>query len=376
MSKTQDLLLDIAKEKNGFSIGEPWRFSEFSLCAVIPIIRVTDQEREYRLLTESEKTVLLKDTGDINNMQVTNKSEYPVLLKAGDILLGATQERVIISSQIVMSGETVIVGCACVHSTKGIRAGQTVKPGGMVPTAVRRAVYSSYRNVKDSPIWRNSEDFANAMYRKDAGYQNSIWGSVKSYSMCASQVSRSSGYKSSLMAMDALETEPRLRSGPRTRPGNFNPRTDYRDGNLPELDHWATASEDLAGRLDETGKKFSAVIEKAPKVANQVGMCLVTLDGFDTLDLFDHPGSWEAIRKSILKSEASAIATSAEDSIFDYKPDKAKAIIRKLLEDKFEEQVVLDKPKTQTIVLTKGNLTGEVVTLNDMPIHFAVLKNS
>jgi hypothetical protein len=379
MSKTQDLLLDIAHEKNGYKIGEPWRFSEFSLCAVIPIIKAADQARLYRLLTESEKSVKLKDTGTINNMQVTNNSEYPILLKAGDILLGATQERVITSSQVVMQGETVTVGCACVHSTKGIRAGQTVKPGGMVPTMVRRAVYSSYRKTKDMPAWESSEALANDLYRVDSGYQGNIWGSVKSYSLCASQVSKSRGYKSSLMAMGAFGTD-----RPRTRPGNFSsPVVDFdlNDGLgmsdfANSLDYWGTPSEDLAGRLDETGKKFSAVIEKAPKITDQVGMCLVSLDGFDTLDLFDHPDSWEAIRKSILKSEASSIATSAEDSIFDYKPEKAKAIIRKLLESKFEEKLILDKPKTQTFVLTNGNLTGEVVTLNDKPIHFAVLKNS
>lgn len=369
MSKTTDLLLEIAEEKNGFKIGEPWRFSEFSLCAVIPITRKTDQERTYRLLAESEKSVKLKDTGAINNMMVSNVSDFPILLKAGDILLGATQERVITSSQVVMPGETVTVGCACVHSTKGIRAGQSVKPGGLVPTEVRRAVYGSYRKMKDMPAWQSSEELAHELYNVDGGYQGNIWGSVKSYAMNASSVSRSVGYKSTLSAMSALNS-----SELRTRPGNFSP--DYFQNDFANLEHWSTPSDDLAGRLNETGKKFSAVIEKAPKITDQVGMCLVTLDGFDTIDVFNHPDSWEAIRKSILKSEASAIANSAEDSIFDYKPEKARAIISKLLAGKFDEKVILDKPKTQTIILTDGKLTGEVVTLNDEPIHFAVLKNS
>ena len=45
MSKVAtDLLLDIASEKNGYSIGKPWRFSEFSLAAVVPILRLMDIE--------------------------------------------------------------------------------------------------------------------------------------------------------------------------------------------------------------------------------------------------------------------------------------------------------------------------------------------
>jgi hypothetical protein len=105
-------------------------------------------------------------------------------------------------------------------------------------------------------------------------------------------------------------------------------------------------------------------------------MCLVTLDGFDTLDIFDHPESWDAIRKHILQSDAATIANSANEDVFGYKPEKAKEVIRKLLSSSFGEQVVLDKPGTMTIAITKDKLTGEVVTLNDKPIHLALVKNS
>ncbi|MBA7668250.1 hypothetical protein ES703_76359 [subsurface metagenome] len=37
MTVASDLLLDIATEKNGYSIGKPWRFTDFSLAAVVPI---------------------------------------------------------------------------------------------------------------------------------------------------------------------------------------------------------------------------------------------------------------------------------------------------------------------------------------------------
>jgi hypothetical protein len=370
MSKTNDLLLDIATEKNGFQIGDPWRFSEFSLCAIIPITRKVDFKREYLILNEAERGIKIKDTGSINQMEITNMSGLPVLLKAGDILLGATQERVIITSQVVMDKETVIVGCACVHSTKGIRAGQTVKPGGIVPEEIRKAVYQSYLNPHDpisvSParintwdswVGRQDQQIADAAYHRTPGYQQGIWGAVKTYSARARNVSSSESFRA-------------------TARNYYVHDMGLTGGAIPNLEHWTTPTDDMAGRLQETGKKFEAVVKKAPEIKDQVGMCLVTLDGFDTLDIFDHPESWDAIRKHILQSDAATIANSANEDVFGYKPEKAKEVIRKLLSSSFGEQVVLDKPGTMTIAITKDKLTGEVVTLNDKPIHLALVKNS
>lgn len=338
MSIATDLLLDIASGKNNYKIGEPWRFSEFSLVAVIPITRVVETPRAYRLLSEVKDEVHIKDTGSINQLEIENRYELPVLIKTGEIVSGSTQERTVAMSQFILSGEKVVIPCVCVHSTRGIRAGQQVKPDGFVPTAVRRTVY----RTAHVPTWGAGHSYQQAD-------QSAVWGSINRFSssMCMSS-ERCTSYLASMQPQDG---EP-----------------------LHIPTGWQTSSDDLAGRLRESTKKFEAAIKQVPKIDNQVGFCLVNLDGFDTLDVFNHPESWEAIRKEILKSEASVIADVHKDNPFQYLPERAKAILIGLLNSKFNENIVLQKEQVSTTILENEKLKGEVVTLYGQPIHLSLLR--
>lgn len=337
MTIATDLLLDIATEKNGYSIGEPWRFSEFSLAAIVPIIRRVDhEERGYRLLSEVKEEVKIKDTGDINKMEFTNRSGLPVLMKAGEILTGATQSRSLSQSQILLPEEVLVADCVCVYSSKGIRAGQPVRVEAYSPTDVRRIIVKGgERRVGDHSL------------------QHDVWGGIHSYSR---------GLSSSVQNLASFACASRdeaLSSYQNLSPTYLSP------------------SEDLAGRVRESQDKFKEVIKLVPKVENQVGLCLITLDGFDALETFDHPASWEAIRQEILKSESAKIADVADrDGVFEYRVDRAKAIIRELLGATFKESITIEKQDTSTIALESGKLIGEVVTLYGRPIHCAFMKAS
>jgi len=344
MSTITDLLLDIAQEKNDYKIGEPWRFSEFSLAAVIPITRVVEIPRAYRLLSEVKDEVVIKDSGSINEMIIQNKYELPVLIKAGEILAGATQERTIVMSQFIMSGEKVTVPCACVHSSKGIRTGQQVVSDGFAPSQVRRMVYQT---KTFTPDWNTSFTNDTWWYNNRTVNQSDVWGAVKDHS------SRVSYTCDNFAAYMASSSDP-----------------------VSVSTHWSTPSDDLAGRLKESKGKFEAVIKKVPKTENQVGFCLVTLDGFDTLDVFNHPESWEAVRKAILESEASNIADIHKDNPFQYSPEKAKAILSELLSANFEETKTVEKENSYTSSLESEQLKGEVVTLYNQPIHISLLRKA
>ena len=340
MSRTTDLLLDIASEKNGYQIGEPWRFHELSLAAIIPITRLVDGvTRDYRLLSEVEG-VKIKDTGDIDKMEISNKSGYAILVKAGEYVTGATQTRVLAVSQIIFSEEKVVVPCVCVHSSKGIRQDQQVQVGGYAPIEVRRAVYDGYR-----------ESGPQANYRYSPGLQQEVWRSVN-------ESSRSTmGRVQSLCAMSK----------------------DYHDlgafQNMAASYH--TPMEDLAGRVQETQEKLKDVLKQIPTLDNQVGLCLVSLDGLDSLETFDHPDSWSALRKQLLKAEASKLADmSNRNGLFEFRMDKAKEIIRELLTSKFDEKVIIEKESSQTILLTGERFQGEVVTLRDEPVHCAFMRKA
>jgi hypothetical protein len=338
MSVTTDLLLDIATGGNNYKIGKPWRFSEFSLVAVIPITRVAELPRAYRLLSEVRDKVRIKDTGDIHKMELVNKSDLPVLLKAGEILAGATQERTFTTSQFIMSGEKLVADVVCVHSSEGIRAGQQVTSEEFCPTSVRRVVAN---NVY--PLYGTS----GIGYTMTAGIQSEVWGGIKLHSSYTAQASSDfAGY--------LADSDPT---------------------SAPISTSWTTPSDDLYGRVRESEKKFEAVIKKVPKVENQVGLCLVTLEGFDALDLFNHPDSWDAIRERIVKAEAGSIANiSDKGGLFEYRPEKAQQILKELLGSKMEESNIVEKENTFTTLIENEKVKGEVVTLYDQPIHLSLLR--
>ncbi|GAJ20852.1 unnamed protein product, partial [marine sediment metagenome] len=68
---------------NGYSIGKPWRFTEFSLAAVVPIARVTEDVRNYKLLSEVKDMVKIKDTGSIYQPPFFIWQATPLCLVAG-----------------------------------------------------------------------------------------------------------------------------------------------------------------------------------------------------------------------------------------------------------------------------------------------------
>ncbi|GAF71107.1 unnamed protein product [marine sediment metagenome] len=340
MSKTVDLLLDIASEQNGYRIGEPWRFHELSLAAIVPIIRENGHQREYLLLAEA-KGVKIKDTGSIDKIQVTNKSGQAVLAKAGEYVAGGTQTRVLTVSQVIFSEEKVILPCACVHSTKGIRADQPVEVAGYAPREVRGVVYSGIRRRSGSNLYTTN-------------FQQDVWGSVKRASRRYAESNQC--FASSLGGLSS---------------GGGELGAIAEDMATP----YFTPTEDLAGRVRETGEKLEKVLKKVPHVENQVGICLCSLDGLDTFESFEHPDSWKALRDNLLKAEADKLVDLSNSScLFEFRADKARDVIRDLLTSKFDENVVIDRENSQTIILNTERFQGEVVTLRGEPIHASFMR--
>lgn len=344
MSKVAtDLLLDIASEKNGYSIGKPWRFSEFSLAAVVPILRPTDiEERGYRLISEV-KDVRIKDTGSINQVELTNKSGLAVLVKAGEVVTGATQSRALSQSQVLMPGEKVMAECVCVHASEGIRAGQQVNIGSYSPSKVRRTVYKGY----DINRFGDAPDDIGVNFNYTGGLQSQVWGSVRETS--ENYVRGVNCFAASAGGLGA----------------DIDPQT------------YHTPQDDLAGRMNEFGDKLKDVLKDIPKFDDQVGLCLLTLSGLESLDTFNHPKSWDAFHKAVLKSESGKIAdVSDQDNVFEFREDKAKSIIRELLTTKYDESITINKDRTQTILLNGKKLIGELVILDDKPIHCSFVRKS
>jgi len=340
-----DMLLDIAHERNGYSIGEPWRFTQHSLAAVVPLVRVNNAPtRAYRLLSERKGEVKIKDGGNIERIQLTNTGEYPVLVKAGEVLVGSTQSRTVTTSQIIMANEKLEVACACVYSSKGIREGQGMTPGIYSPIEVRREVYHGHFSHGNL-----SPDY----HRDQAG----IWSGVNLYARNAT--GRTVNLASSLRAMASTE--------------ELSPEL----GSLDLNPTYHTPSEDLAGRISEAQTKYEDILKQVPRIEHQVGMALLTMTGLESMESFEHPDSWEGIRRAILGAESDKISDiSDKDGIFEFRPEKARDIIRELLAGEFGDKVAVDRPHTRTIILDAKQFVGEVVTLDDIPIHCAFVRKA
>ena len=324
MSKViSGFLSDIAKEKNGYSIGDPWRYSEFSLSAIVPLIRKTDEDRKYRLPSEVGAQLKIKDTGEINKMHVLNKSEFPVLMKAGQILVGATQSRALTSSTVIFPGEELDVDCCCVYSNKGIRMDQEVKFREYSPKTVRHALYQGHAHL--------ARGMSGPTY--SAHVQNDVWGSVKSYAKD--------------MASSADEFGASI---------NF-----------------MTEQTDLAGRVAESKERFDKVLKDIPLEKNQVGCVLISVEGLEAIESFDHTDSWKALRESILGADSAKVSGMSRDNVFEYKAEKAKSLITKTLSLDFDETVTVDKPSTKTVFLKSDKINGEVVLLHGEPICLSLI---
>ena len=356
--KATDVLLDIAAEKNGFKLGDPWRFSEFSLAAIIPVQRDVFGQRDYRLLSEVTSQVLMKDSGSIDHVSITNKSAHPVLVKAGEVVGGATQARTLVISQIIMSGENVLADCVCVHASHGIRAGQEVKSRGYSPSRVRQTLYkgfSSSGRVRSMARSRGGRQEESSILGASFGYssrlQNEVWGDVRGHSRDVAEQGDNLGAYFT-QAMPDIETPSPSGS-------------------------WRTAADDLSGRINESKEKFEAVLKKVPRLEDQVGIVLLGMGGFDSMESFEHSDSWKALVDDFLKSEAGKIGdVSDQEGVFDFKPERAREIIRGLLQAQFEEMITVNKMDTATFLLESDKLKGEVVTLYDVPIHCTFMKKA
>lgn len=340
-----DMLLDIAHERDGYSIGEPWRFTELSLAAVVPLIRESQgRERLYRLFSERKGEVKVKDTGNIERLTLTSKSEFPILVKAGEVVIGGTQSRTITTSQVLMPGEKLTVPCACVYSSKGIMEGQGMTPSIYSPLEVRRTVLRGHYEKRGGLDWGN---FSKG-YMRDQG---EIWGGVNRYSKLAS--SRVSSMAAYVATHDTPELEP-LRGLTQT---------------------FQTPSEDLAGRVSESQDKYKEILKKVPKVESQVGIALLTMSGLESMEAFEHPDAWEGIRKAILGAESDKISDiSDQNGLFEFKVERAKGIIQELLTKDFSEKVAVDRERTKTLILDTEQFVGEAVILDDIPIHLALVR--
>jgi len=291
-----------------YELGEPWKFGEKSLAAVVPILRRSAAARDYILLQEiqDKMNVNIKDTGSIGAAQIKNPTDKNVFIRNGTLLKGTTQERAVVTGIILLPGKTEQIEVQCVHASRGIHPGAFFAAAGIAP-----------RPVMTSLVARRS--------------QSETWRNVNVATM------------------------------------------NFRSMAAPSAHPYA-GSDDLVGILEQTQKfrdDIENILKKVPgDLTDQVGIAIIDLKGVVGLEIFNHPDSWTAFSKSVVRSYADVLSEKGTE-LFEIKLDKVKeaviSFIQKLAET--PSDVVYKNECSTTHTLKGKEVAGEYTTLNTMMIH-------
>jgi len=301
-----------------YELGEPWKFGEKSLAAVVPILRPRRLERDYVLLQEIQDKlkIEIKDTGLIGAAEVYNPTDYNVFVRKGTLLKGATQERGVATGIVLLPCSTEKIEVQCVHASRGIRAG---------------SFFSAAASVAPRQVMKSL-----ALRRGQSATWNAVNEATRSY-----------------MAMAA------------SRPTQY-----------PEQ---LAVSDDLVGVLEQTQKfrdDVENVLKKVPGDLNdQVGIAIIDLRGVVGLEIFNHPDSWSAFSKSVVRSYADILSEDGSE-LFEMKLDKVQeaviSFIQKLAE--IPSDVVYKNERSITHALKGKEVAGEYTTLNTKMIHLIAFR--
>lgn len=325
----------LAEQGCGFKFGDPWRYSDASVVAVVPILRDSDRARTYITFAEARGSLEVKEVGQVNELEVLNKGDVDVLLRAGEVLAGGTQERMPVADRVVEAGEKTRIPVVCIHQTRGLRLGEIFKPHGYIP----RVMYSHYRHAYEK------ESSTHDPVSRARATQGAYWSGIRSYS--------------SMMMAGGSPLAQGVGEGV---PG---PTTSY-----------TPVADDLLATMTQYTQSIKDVISKVPSVENQVGLATIGLDGLLALECYDLKGSWAAIREAAVTQHGEDLSKilSDADQVFRYEPENAGKAIRAALVKTFEtEQAGIGK-NWQVFILKGDKFHGEVTFHHGEMIHLLVAR--
>ena len=374
----------VVSEKLGFRYGEPQRLDQQSLAVVLPILRQTTIPRLYTTFPECQEKVLIFDTGKIDRMEAHNQTDQNVFMRSGTLFKGATQERALQQSVVLYPQEKVGIAVRCVHASRGINPSSKVSYGGVTPLDFDQKIYDhEYNPANQSVYWSSVTEttkmFSNLTGKKPVGKKHvsnfprgrgqSMGGHIKS--------SYTSGVDSGMQKMssfhDGLHDAPDMEAAPIA--------SVFAEGMMGGSDY-APGEDDLASHLDDFATSFDSLLSKLELQKNQVGLGLITQDGVQTIEFFDHEHSWKALHDSAIKRIGSHVVSKADPSVFEYKPEHAKAQINKILEMDWKTKKIWEhKPSNGEAhvcitSLSADRYVGELVEINKVLLHLVILKRA
>ncbi len=296
-------------KENTLTFGAPWKLTEESLSAAIPLIMKAKSDREYVLIQEVKDKVELTDTGNINRSTATNKSHKTVFVRKGTLLKGNTQNRGVVIGTVLFPNQVKDLNIQCVHRTSGIVAGASF---AAMPTIAPRGVEQAFLNYS---------------------------GQMETWEAVAHDTRRLSA-----LAVKSI--------------GTAN-------------DNLIGAVEELSGDVGGFREDIEKTLEKIPaSLNNQVGMVVIDSKGVYGVELFDHPDSWKAFSDSIARNYVDVLSEKGK-GLFTINLEQTIPAAVEFIEALVNaDQTVLEQEKTaKTCRLTGKGVVGEYTSLNNKVIH-------
>lgn len=301
-----------------YEIGEPWKLSK-GAGFVVPILGSPPfPDRNYVLLQEVLDKVSFNDTGGIEGVDVSNTSGSNVFLRKGTMLKGmGTQSRSPVAGVVLEPIKDMIrIPVNCIHASHGIRPGAAFMAMGITP-------HSVYQSL---------------------GRQSETWSDISDYSARASAgAMRAGGRSASFMA---------------------------------------SLSSDALVDVEESVGKFRDEVDDILKQipgdhVNQLGVAVFDLKGVVGVEVFDHPDSWHAFSKSIIRSY-SEILTEEVSDLYEIKMDRADPVLRDFLKRACDAEInlVTENKVSKVWALSAEGIDGELTEVEGREIHLVLSRST
>jgi hypothetical protein len=351
----QKFLEEVIEEKEGFSLGEPWKYSEDALAVVVPILRPDAPDREYVTMYEVLKELGIKDTGEIERIELQNRAGKPVFVRAGTIFTGGTQSRASQNSVVFQPGKND-VNVRCVHQTHGIRGGADMKFGDIAPPSVTEKLMSK---ADQGEVWRSVHRFTGQI--RDIQDHMDVEENFIGY-MQTDDTRYPSPPPRPRGGRNVMGLKTRMTLGETTNKRAPTPR-------LRRI-----RSDDLLGHLkqrDEGKTLLDDMMQRVPLFENQVGAIIFNPVGVVAVEIFDHEKSWAAIKKEIIEKHGDKIMEEQANHLFELKPDRIIPALKKFVDKlaDYKEENIYKDGFSETRIIVGDGIVGEYTIVLGKVIH-------
>jgi ribosomal protein S27AE len=329
-----------------YKFGEPWQLTSHSLSAVVPITRTFDQARNYLVLQEIPKDrIIVTDSGHINKVNVALKGvEKPVFVRAGTIFKGqGTQSRTSGMGVVLEPEKENLVDVYCVHATHPISHRSSFAfSSNVVPRRVEEVLVSPSKS--QARVWESTAV---------RGFRARVTHCPQCGSSRLLQ-----NYEAELVCVKCGYVIPAMQRGVSM----------HRDNLVANLDEMTKFNEEVENMLS----KIPADLD------NQVGVVIIDSRGVLGLEMFDHPDSWRAFSRSVVRNYADVLAKErAADGLFELRTERVPDAIKGFLEkaQKLSETPVFKNRISETRIFS-GDLAGEYTCMGSNVIHLILKRKT